>query len=68
MAKFRCTVTRDTTESTTVEVEATTVEEANIKAHTEVNRAPWEFEFTPDDCCSTQCYIPDPYYAEIIED
>jgi hypothetical protein len=49
MAKFNILVTRDCTETTTVDVEAVTLEEAKAKALEEANNEPWSFEWVHDD-------------------
>lgn len=58
--KFNVTVTRDTTESTTVDVEADSAEEAEAKALDEANQDANAFDWVADDCSGGDPYIGDP--------
>lgn len=49
MPKFNIPVTRDCTETTMVDVEAATVEDAIHEALVEANDEPWKFDWTHDD-------------------
>lgn len=67
MTKYRFTVTRPTTESTTVEVEAASIEAAQDKALSRAfldAHADWQ----PDDGSghNDEAYLPDPDDYEII--
>ncbi len=67
MSKYRVTVTRPVTQSTTVEVEAESRSEANDKALEQVGRygekvSTWEL----DDGNQDEAYIPDPDSAELL--
>lgn len=65
MPVYRFTITRDTTESATVEIEADSIGEAHDEAFTwrVVNSA----KFEPDDCVNGDVYIPDPSDYEIVK-
>lgn len=67
MPKYTFTVTRDITESTTVTVEADSIDEAHAEALVmDLDGQDWEL----DDCCSGgDPYIPDPsdYDTELEE-
>lgn len=56
MAKFNILITRDVTESTSVDVEADSLAEAIGKALHEARAAPHEFDWTRDDCMGGEPY------------
>ena len=56
MPEFRFTLTRDTTESTTVTIEADTIEEAQAEALAHPPETGW----TQDDNLPDDPYLPDP--------
>lgn len=69
MAKrYRVIVTRDTTESTVVDVEASSPEEANTKALAEARDYPGRFDWTPDDGVAGDPYLGDPDGVEEVSD
>lgn len=59
MPKFFVTVTRDTTESTIVDVEAPTKHEAIAKALAEARDNPGAFDWEADECVAGEPYIGD---------
>jgi hypothetical protein len=58
MPKFLVPITRDTTETTMVDVVADNPRHAVSLALDEVYQTPQDFDFTPDDCSGG-----DPYFA-----
>jgi hypothetical protein len=60
MPKFNVLVTRDTTESTVVDVEADDAEQAKENALHEARLSPENFDWTPDDCMGGEPYLADP--------
>lgn len=66
--KFTVPITRDTTETTMVDVEAATALEARDKALLEVQQYPERFEFTPDDCTGGEPYFAGDDDLESIEE
>lgn len=69
MPKFFVTVTRDTTESTTVDIVADSAAEAERLALEEATASPHNFDWAPDECSGGDPYIPAPgESAEIAEE
>lgn len=60
MPKFNVTITRDTTESTTVDVEAPDAAVARHLALEEALTAPSNFDWVQDDCSGGEAYLADP--------
>ncbi len=60
MAKYLVTVTRNTTESTIVDVEAADANEANIRAIEEARNNPSAFNWVADEGNFAEPYLPDP--------
>ena len=60
MPKFNVTVTRDTTESTVVDVEADDIEHAKALALAEAHDEPGKFTWVEDDCVAGEPYLADP--------
>lgn len=60
MAKFNVLVTRDCTESTIVDVEADSPEEARELALEEARNAAANFDWTRDECSEDAPYLADP--------
>ena len=58
--RYNVPITRDCTETTIVDVEADSPEEARDKALAEAEASPEEFEWTADECSGNQA---EPYFA-----
>lgn len=58
--KYLVPITRDCTETTNIDVEANSPEEARDKALEEANESPGNFDWTADECSGNQA---DPYFA-----